>query len=67
MKKRTGGQTKLATFFTSDIHFSDERIIKLCYRPFLSTQEMDEYRNVKKHKRLEVFNFILYETVRLLI
>lgn len=25
------------------------------------------YRNVKKHKRLEVFNFILYETVRLLI
>ncbi len=25
------------------------------------------YRNVQKHKRLEVFNFILYETVRLLI
>ncbi|MDD6053944.1 MAG: metallophosphoesterase family protein [Clostridiales bacterium] len=33
----------MATFFTSDIHFSDERIIKLCSRPFLSTQEMDEY------------------------
>ena len=33
----------MATFFTSDIHFGDERIMKLCDRPFSTTQEMDEY------------------------
>lgn len=33
----------MATFFTSDIHFGDKRIMKLCDRPFSSTQEMDEY------------------------
>ncbi len=32
----------MAIFFTSDIHFGDERIMKLCGRPFSSTQEMDE-------------------------
>ena len=33
----------MKTFFTSDIHFGDERIMKLCGRPFSSTKEMDEY------------------------
>ena len=33
----------MATYFTSDIHFGDERIMKLCGRPFSTTQEMDEY------------------------
>ena len=33
----------MATYFTSDIHFGDERIMKLCDRPFSTTQEMDEY------------------------
>jgi len=28
-------------FFTSDTHFSDERIIRLCGRPFSSASEMD--------------------------
>ena len=43
MKKNTERQTDLTTFFTSDIHFSDERIMKLCKRPFSSASEMDEY------------------------
>ena len=30
-------------YFISDIHFSDERIMKLCNRPFESINEMDEY------------------------
>lgn len=30
-------------YFISDIHFSDERIMKLCSRPFDDTIEMDEY------------------------
>lgn len=29
-------------FFTSDTHFSHERIIQLCNRPFSSIEEMDE-------------------------
>ena len=33
----------MATFFTSDIHFGDERIMKLCDRPFANVKEMDEY------------------------
>ena len=32
----------MATYFTSDIHFGDERIMKLCGRPFQTVKEMDE-------------------------
>ena len=55
----------MATFFTSDIHFSDERIMKLCSRPFSSTQEMDEYiiekwnRKVSKNDTVWVLGDII--------
>jgi calcineurin-like phosphoesterase family protein len=29
-------------FYTADIHFSDEKIREVCYRPFKSTDNMDE-------------------------
>ena len=42
----------MATFFTSDIHFSDERIMKLCDRPFANVKEMDEYIVDKWNKKV---------------
>ncbi len=30
-------------YFISDIHFSDERIMRLCNRPFENADKMDEY------------------------
>lgn len=50
-EEKIGEQTKLATFFTSDIHFSDERIMKLCDRPFSNVKEMDEYIVDKWNKK----------------
>ena len=32
----------MATYYTSDIHFGDERIMRLCHRPFQTVEEMDE-------------------------
>ena len=55
----------MATYFTSDIHFGDERIMKLCGRPFSSTQEMDEYiiekwnRKVSKNDTVWVLGDII--------
>ena len=37
----------MATFFTSDIHFGDERIMKLCDRPFANVKEMDDKGNLQ--------------------
>jgi calcineurin-like phosphoesterase family protein len=51
-KRKTGEQIKLATFFTSDIHFGDERIMKLCGRPFSTTHEMDEFIIAKWNKKV---------------
>ena len=42
----------MATFFTSDIHFGDERIMKLCDRPFSNVKEMDEYIVDKWNKKV---------------
>ena len=33
----------MTTFFTSDVHFGDDRIMDLCGRPFSDVKEMDEY------------------------
>ena len=33
----------MATFFTSDIHFGDQRIMHLCGRAFTSVKKMDKY------------------------
>lgn len=42
----------MATFFTSDIHFGDERIMRLCGRPFLTVHEMNEYIVGKWNKKV---------------
>lgn len=31
----------MSIYYTSDVHFGDERIMKLCHRPFDTTKEMD--------------------------
>lgn len=43
----------MTTFFTSDIHFGDERIMRLCSRPFASVKEMDEYIVEKWNEKVD--------------
>ena len=43
----------MAIYFTSDIHFGDERIMKLCGRPFQTVKEMDEYIIKRWNEKVE--------------
>ena len=49
----------MSIFFTSDLHFSHERIIEMCNRPFVSVDDMNETM-IRNHNNMVSPNDVVY-------